>query len=152
MNRTMRGAAAALNLALLLPACLVAPASARPITPAERRVSPLTGDMAACNDPFVLSQISIRFGESEREYWASGLEILGYRDVRESGYRTGGYDYVPRRYCTATAAFTDHKERKVVYWVGKDLWFAGYGSDADWCIVGLDRNHAFDDACRAARP
>ncbi len=152
MNRTMRALAAALGLSLLVPASLVPPAFGRPITPAERRESPLMGDMAACDDPFVLKQIGIRFGESEREYWASGLEITGFRDVRESGYRSDGYDYVPRRYCTATAAFTDLKERKVVYWVGKDLWFAGYGSLAEWCIVGLDRNHAYDASCRAARP
>ena len=143
---------ACLALAALTTICTLSEASARPVVPAERRAEPLTGDMAACDDPFVLSQIAGRFAETERDYWGSGLEIVLYRDVRQTGLRSNGLDYVPQRYCTAVAAFNDRRERRVVYQVGKDLWFAGYGSLAEWCIVGLDRNHAYDDSCRAARP
>ena len=32
------------------------------------------------------------------------------------------------------------------------LGFIGIGSGVTWCIIGLDRNHAFSPNCRAAGP
>ena len=30
--------------------------------------------------------------------------------------------------------------------------FAGYGNGVEWCVVGLDRNWAYNPSCRAAKP
>ena len=152
MKRTVLGTAIAAYLGVTLAAVFAPPLQARPITPAERRYVPNTGALPFCDDPNVLSQITSRFSQREQEYWKSGLEIVGYDRIHETGYRTTGYDFVPRRYCEADAGFNDQKARRVVYWVGEDFWFAGYGSLTEWCIIGVDHNHAGDYACRATRP
>jgi hypothetical protein len=125
---------------------------ARPIVPAERREIPFSGHVAACNDGNVLNAITERFQTRESAYWSSGLKLLGFDDIRDQGYRTDGYDYIPRRYCQARAAFNDDKYRQVVYWIGEGQGFAGYGFGVEWCIQGLDRNYAFAPACQSARP
>lgn len=128
------------------------PADARPITPAERRVQPYTGDLPGCNDEALLQRISSRFVQAERKYWSSGLEILGYEKVRETAYRSNGLDFIPRRYCHATAVMNDGKVRQVVYAIAESQSIIGWGPGVEWCIVGLDRNYAWGRSCMAARP
>lgn len=128
------------------------PADARPITPAERRQQPYTGDLPACHDAALLQRISSRFVKAEKEYWSSGLEILGYEKVRETAYRSNGLDYIPRRYCHATAVMNDGKVRQVVYAIAESQSIIGFGPGVEWCIVGLDRNYAWGRSCTAARP
>lgn len=144
-------AAAALSICVLGASALER-AHARPITPNERRLLPLTGNIAFCADPSVLQSIVERFQIREGHYWSSGLALLSFDDIRETGYRTTGYDYVPRRYCQARATFNDDKYRQVVYWVGESSGFAGYGFGVEWCVQGLDRNYADGPNCRAVRP
>src|SRR3954453_1789688 len=81
-------------------------AQARPLTPAERRHVPWHSVLPQCADPDVLGRIVSRFHQRETDYWQSGLEIVGYDRIRETGFRANGLDYIPRRYCTATALMT----------------------------------------------
>ena len=127
-------------------------ASARPIVPAERRYSPYTGELPACDDPGVLDRIRDRFHQKEAEYWDSSLEIVSYDHVAQIGLRTNGRDYIPRRYCRARAYVNDNRKREVIYWIGEDLGMIGWGYGVEWCVVGLDRNWAYGPACRAAYP
>jgi hypothetical protein len=144
-------------------------AQARPLTPAEKRFLPWSGDLPACDDPGVLGRIQMRFSQAENGYWQSGLEIVSFDTFREIGYRTTGADYIPRRYCTASAQINDGKVRQVSYWVGEDLGFSGgdyalvpvpFASQTSllgnwgvtYCVNGLDRNYAYGPDCRAARP
>jgi hypothetical protein len=120
--------------------------------PAEYRMPPYTSQMPGCSDPGVLSEISWSFRLREIEFWNSGLEILGFDPPVEFGFRTNGYSYIPRRYCHAEAMFNDGLRRRVVYNIGEALGFIGIGSGVTWCVVGLDRNHAFSPNCRAAGP
>ena len=128
------------------------PADARPITPAERRQQPYTGDLPACHDAALLQRIASRFVSAEKEYWSSGLEIVSYAQVRETGYRSTGLDYIPRRYCRATAVMNDGKARQVVYAIAENQSIIGWGPGVEWCIVGLDRNYAWGRSCMAAQP
>ncbi len=148
----------------------VAPAFAekRPQVPAENRYLPYTGEVPACDSPWVQGRIQSRFYESESKFWGSGLQFTGFDQFREIGFRSNGADYIPRRYCTARGHLTDGKIRKVVYWIGEDLGFAGgdfMGLFAfagrtniinNWgvtfCVDGLDRNYAYGQGCQAARP
>jgi hypothetical protein len=125
---------------------------ARPLIPAERRFDPYSGYLPSCDDPRVLSRIQDRFAQKESEYWNSALKIVDYDRVRETGYRSTGADYIPRRYCTARAIINDDKRREVVYWIGEDLGMIGWGFGVEWCVIGLDRNWAYGPACRAAQP
>ena len=49
--------------------------------------------------------------------------------------------------CSATA-----RSRPVHFSIIEDGGFAGFGQGVEWCVVGLDRNWAYNPACKAARP
>jgi hypothetical protein len=121
-------------------------------TPAEKRYSPYTAELPACDDPGVLARISSRFQQKESEYWNSTLQIDGYEHVREIGFRANGVSYIPRRYCIARAQLSDLKPHPVIYAIGEDLGIIGWGYGVEWCVVGLDRNLAFAPGCQAVRP
>ena len=108
------------------------------------------GQMGACGD--ALAAISYQFAEKESRFWNSALEITGYADVREVAFRPWARDSIPRRFCTASAMLSDGRARQVHYSVIEDGGFAGFHSGVEWCVVGLDRNWAYNPSCRAARP
>jgi hypothetical protein len=107
-------------------------------------------NVPACEN--ALDAISSRFAEKESKYWNSSLQITGYADVREVAFRPWAANSIPRRFCSAHAMLSDGKARWVHYSIIEDGGFAGYGSGVDWCVTGLDRNWAFNPACKAARP
>ena len=128
-------------------------AQARPLTPAEQRyVHPYSGALPVCEDLSVLQRIASRFQEADREYWSSGLQIIAYEKVRETGYRANGLDFIPKRYCNAGVQMSDGRTRRVRYSIGENLGIIGWGWGVDWCIVGLDRKLAFGGGCRTAGP
>ena len=108
------------------------------------------GDMRSCNE--ALGTISQQFAEKESKYWNSALEITGYANVHEVAFRPWANDSIPRRFCTASAMLTDGRARQVHYSIIEDGGFAGFDSGVEWCVVGLDRNWAYNPSCRAARP
>ncbi|TFV74029.1 hypothetical protein E4K64_18710 [Bradyrhizobium frederickii] len=108
------------------------------------------GTVANCD--WALPRIVHEFAEKEYTFWNSSLKITGFAAVRETAYRPWQSDNIPRRYCTGEAMLTDGKARKVHFSIIEDGGFASYGSGVEWCVVGLDRNWAYNPACRAARP
>lgn len=147
-KRMMAGAlAASLGMAAML-----SPLAARPLTPAENRYSAFSANLPACDDSGVLSKISGHFASREGQYWNSDLRVETFDRFREIGFRSNGLDYVPRRYCTARVLLNDAKYREVTYAIGENLGFIGLSYGVDWCIRGLDRNHAYDPGCKMARP
>jgi len=120
--------------------------------PAEARFVPYTGVLPACGDPSVLSDIGDDFARRESGYWASPLTIVRFLDIDETGYRSNGASYIPRRYCAARALFNDGRRRRVVYDIAEHTGFIGFSPGVTWCVVGLDRNHAFSPGCHAAGP
>lgn len=162
------GLAAFLNLA--------SGALARPLTPAENRYAGWQAKLPPCAYDGVVSTVQSRFDQRESYYWKSGLEITRLDAIRETGFRTTGLDYIPRRYCEAKAVMNDGRVRAVYYSVAEDLNMTGGDLDrgltqtltfglfpdlnlswqhkwgVDWCVVGLDRNYAYGQACKAARP
>jgi hypothetical protein len=133
-------------------ALTVAAEAAGIIVPAEQRYLPYSGVVPACDDPGVLSDISSRFAQKESEFWNSSLQIATYDRVREIGFRSNGLSYIPRRYCVARTFDSEGKRRPVIYAIGEGLGLLGYGWGVEWCVVGLDRNHAYEPACSAVRP
>jgi hypothetical protein len=128
-------------------------AGARPLVPAERQYIPYRDQMPACDDPVVFARIQDLFHGREAEFWNTGLEIVGFGEVREIGYKTNGLDYIPRRYCTARAYLNDEKKpRQLSYVIGEDLGLLGFGFDVEWCVAGLDREDAYAPNCKMARP
>ncbi len=120
--------------------------------PAEARWAPFGANMPACDDSGVLSTITGRFGQTQREFWNSELAIGGFDRVREIGFRANGLAYIPRRFCIARASMSDSKERTVIYNVGSHFGMIGNSWGVEWCVVGLDPNFAYAPACHTLRP
>ncbi len=120
--------------------------------PAEERWSPFYQNMPACEDSGVLSTITGRFAETQRTFWNSQLAIGDFEQVREIGFRANGLSYIPRRYCVARATMSDLRRRTVVYAVGSNLGMIGLTWGVEWCVVGLDPEHAYAPDCDVIRP
>ena len=99
-----------------------------------------------------LDKIAARFAEKEGRFWNSNLQILGFERVREIAYNPWALDTIPRRFCRAVAAVSDGRKHAVYYSIGEDTGMIGMTWGVDWCVVGLDRNWAFNPACKMAQP
>lgn len=108
------------------------------------------GQMGECAE--ALGAISSQFAEKESKFWNSSLEIIGFADVHEVAFRPWASNSIPRRFCTASAMLNDGRPRQVHYSIIEDGGFAGFNSGVEWCVVGLDRNWAYNPSCKAAKP
>jgi hypothetical protein len=108
------------------------------------------GNLPPCE--WALGKISSRFADKESTFWNSTLQITGYDRVREIAFRPWQSDNIPRRYCAATALISDGKPRPVYFSIIEDGGFASFSNGVEFCVVGLDRNWAYNPACKAARP
>ena len=99
-----------------------------------------------------LPTITTQFWEKERKFWNSPLRITAYGNVHEKVFRPRESDNIPRRYCTAEAMVSDGKVRTVHYSIIEDGGIASMGQGVEWCVVGLDRNWAYNPGCTAAQP
>ncbi|MFL5062490.1 MAG: hypothetical protein ACJ8DQ_20560 [Xanthobacteraceae bacterium] len=108
-----------------------------------------------CEHPAVLGKIMARFAEKERKFWQSDLQIVGFDRIHETAFRPwarGAPDSIPRRYCSGMALVSDARPRTIHYWIGEDTGWIGASWGVEWCVVGLDRNWAYNPGCRMARP
>jgi hypothetical protein len=111
--------------------------------------------LPVCEDPAVLGRIAARFAEKESRFWQSALQILGFDRIRETAFRPwapGAPDAIPRRFCSGTALVSDSRARTIYYWIGEDTGMIGASWGVEWCVVGLDRNWAYNPGCRMAQP
>ena len=46
----------------------------------------------------------------------------------------------------------DDASTRCTYSIIEDGGFAGFGQGVEWCVTGLDRNWAYNPACKAAGP
>jgi hypothetical protein len=99
-----------------------------------------------------LGTIVSRFSEKEGQFWNSNLQILGFERVRQTAFRPWASGTIPRRFCSATALVSDGRKHQVSYWIGEDTGFIGATWGVEWCVAGLDRNWAYNPACKMARP
>ena len=99
-----------------------------------------------------LPSVTSQFAEKESTFWNSALQITGYANVHETAFRPWQSDNIPRRYCSAKAMLNDGKLRTVHYSIIEDGGLAAFGQGVEFCVVGLDRDWAYNPACKAARP
>jgi hypothetical protein len=99
-----------------------------------------------------LGTITRQFQEKERSFWNSTLEIKAYGQIHETAFRPWQSDSIPRRYCSGDVMLSDGHLHTVHYSIIEDGGFAGYGQGVEWCVTGLDRNWAYNPACKAAGP
>jgi hypothetical protein len=111
-----------------------------------------SGAVPACDTAFALGLIKVRFWEKEFTFWHSGLSIVDFDNIQETAYRPWAANAIPRRFCSATAMISDGTAHPVHYSIGEDLGIAGAVWGVEWCVVGLDRNWAYNPQCKMARP
>ena len=99
-----------------------------------------------------LDKIASRFAQKEGQYWNSNLQILDFEKVREIAFSPWAEGTIPRRFCSAVATVSDGRKHRVNYWIGEDTGMIGAGWGVEWCVVGLDRNWAYNPTCKMARP
>ena len=108
------------------------------------------GNLPACEA--ALPHITGQFQDKESTFWNSSLQIVAYDHVRETAFRPWQSDNLPRRYCSARAMLNDGRPRTVHFSIIEDGGIASFTDGVEFCVVGLDRNWAFNPACKAARP
>lgn len=142
-------------------AALVALLGVLALAPAAQAANPLEmnfwlsgprydGNLPACEAG--LPSITHQFAEKEGTYWNSALRITGYARIHEVAFRPWQSDNIPRRYCSGDALLNDGKVHRLHYSIIEDGGLAGFADGIEFCIVGLDRNWAFNPACKAAKP
>jgi hypothetical protein len=108
------------------------------------------GDVPACE--VALDEIASRFAHKESRFWNSDLQILGFEKVRQTAFSPWAKNTIPRRFCSAVALVSDGRKHRVDYWIGEDTGMIGATWGVEWCVAGLDRNWAYNPACKMARP
>lgn len=109
-------------------------------------------DMPACDFPPALDRIIAHFRTKEVRFWNSELRIVGIEDIHETAVLPWAAQSIPRRFCSGMALISDGKRHPVYYSIGEDTGMIGMDFGVNFCVVDLDRNWAYNPACRAARP
>ena len=99
-----------------------------------------------------LDTIAARFAQKEGRFWNSDLQIEGFERVREIAFSPWAEGTIPRRFCSALALVSDGRKHAVYYSIGEDTGIIGSSWGVEWCVVGLDRNWAYNPRCKMARP
>jgi hypothetical protein len=110
------------------------------------------GALPPCDADAALGKIASRFAEKEGRFWNSELQIIAFDKIRETAYRPGPANAIPRRYCSAVVDISDGRRAPIHYSIGEDTGMIGMTWGVEWCVVGLDRNWAYNPACKMARP
>jgi hypothetical protein len=105
-----------------------------------------------CDYPAALAKIRARFGTKEGRFWNSDLQIVNFDRIRETAFRPWAEQTIPRRYCSGRALISDGRWRPVHYSIIEDGGMIGAHWGVEWCVVGIDRNWAYNPACKMARP
>ena len=108
--------------------------------------------LPSCDDSSALSHIQHRFGTKEGRFWNSDLRITNFDQIREVAYRPWAEGTIPRRFCSGRAQTSDGQWRTVRYSIVEDGGMIGAGWGVQWCVVGVDRNWAYNPECKAAGP
>ena len=72
--------------------------------------------------------------------------------MREIAFSPWAEGTIPRRFCSALALVSDGRKHAVYYSIGEDTGMIGSSWGVEWCVVGLDRNWAYNPRCKMARP
>jgi len=110
------------------------------------------GVLPPCDYPEALNRIRERFGTKEERFWDSDLKIVQFDQVRETAFRPWVDGTIPRRFCSGVVLTSDGVRRPLHYSIGEGTGMIGAGWGVEWCVVGTDRNWAYNPHCRMARP
>ena len=110
------------------------------------------GVLPPCDADAALGRIASRFNEKENNFWNTDLRILGFEKIRETAFRPWAANSIPRRFCSAVVEVSDGRRHAIRYSIAEDTGMIGMTWGVEWCVVGLDRNWAYNPACKMAQP
>ena len=110
------------------------------------------GRLPACDTPVALMRIQWRFAEKEGQFWNSDLRIVEFDSIKEVAVRPWAEGTIPRRFCSGRVLISDGRWRPVRYSIIEDGSMIGAHWGVQWCVVGVDRNWAYNPECKAAGP
>jgi hypothetical protein len=105
-----------------------------------------------CDEHGPLDRIASRFSTKEGRFWNSALTIVGFEKIREVAWEPWASGTIPRRFCAASVLVSDGNRHDINYSIIEDAGMIGASYGVEWCVVGLDRDWAYNPSCRAARP
>ena len=108
--------------------------------------------MPACDHKAALDNIVANFRTKEFRFWKSDLRIVGIENIQETASLPWAAQSIPRRFCTGVAVINDGLKHQMYYSIAEDTGMIGVGWGVNFCVVGLDRNDAYNPDCRSARP
>ena len=105
-----------------------------------------------CEEPGPLATIQARFATKEQRFWNSSLQIVAFERIRETAFMPWASGTIPRRFCSGKVLISDGSLRPIHYSIGENTGLIGATYGVEWCVVGLDRNWAYNPGCKMARP
>lgn len=109
-------------------------------------------NMPACDYVPALNRIIQNFHTKEYRFWNSELRIVGIENIHETADLPWAAQSIPRRFCSGTALISDGARHPLYYSIAEDTGMIGMDWGVNFCVEGLDRNWAYNPACRSARP
>jgi len=110
------------------------------------------GALPPCDYPDALDRISWRFNSTQNTYWNNDLKIVMFEKILETAFRPWAANTIPRRFCSGLVHVSDGSTHVIHYSIAEDTGMIGIGWGVEWCVVGLDRNWAYNPACQMTRP
>jgi hypothetical protein len=108
--------------------------------------------LPSCDFPGALDRIIGDFRTKEFRFWNSELRIVGLENIQEVAFLPWAAQSIPRRFCSGTAVINDTTRHPIYYSIGEDTGMIGIDFGVNFCVAGLDRDWAYNPACRSARP
>ncbi len=105
-----------------------------------------------CEEREPLNMIRRRFGTKEGKFWNSDLKIVGFDRIEEVAWQPWAPGTIPRRFCKASVLVSDGVRRPMYYSITEDGGMIGIGIGVEFCVVGLDREWAYQPDCLRAKP
>ena len=105
-----------------------------------------------CDYRAALDRIVGDFQIKEARFWNSRLQIVGIENIQQTALMAWAAQSIPRRFCSGTALINDGRRHPIYYAIAEDTGMIVMDWGVNFCVVGLDRNWAYNPACRAARP
>ena len=105
-----------------------------------------------CDAGWVLDTVRSRFASKESQFWSSDLSLQEFGQIRQISFRPWAEGTIPRRFCSGKVLVSDGRWRPVYYSIVEAGGAIGARWGVEWCVVGLDRNWAYNPSCKMARP
>ena len=109
-------------------------------------------ELPPCDSYWALGSIKSKFAQKEGTFWVSDLQIVEFDRIHETAFRPWAERTIPRRFCSGLALISDGRWRPVHYSIVEDAGMIGASWGVQWCVVGIDRNWAYNPACTMAKP